>query len=156
MRVTVLEHLPEATLVIMAAAVSDFTVANSPNQKIKRNGPITLELQPTADILAATITHRNPNTLIIGFAAETADLIQNARAKLRRKGADAIVANLVSADPTAPGFDSDRNAGIFMTPDAEIEIPATTKQLMAHQILDEALKLHSQVSEATKRIEAGF
>ena len=141
MRQAVLDHLPEATLVIMAAAVSDFTMHNSPDQKIKRNGPITLELQPTADILAEAITRRAPNTLIIGFAAETTDLLQNARAKLQRKGADAIVANLVSADPTAPGFDSDRNAGIFLTPSSEVEIPATTKQLMAHQILDEALKL---------------
>ena len=141
MRQAVLEHLPAATLVIMAAAVSDFTIANSPAQKIKRNGPITLELQPTADILAEAITRRNPNTLIIGFAAETTDLLQNARAKLQRKGADAIVANLVSADPSAPGFDSDRNAGIFISRQAEVEIPATTKQLMAHQILDQALKL---------------
>ena len=86
----------------MAAAVSDFTVANAPNQKIKRNGPIHLELQPTADILAEAITHRKPNTLIIGFAAETTNLLQNARAKLQRKGADAIVANLVSADPKPP------------------------------------------------------
>jgi phosphopantothenoylcysteine decarboxylase/phosphopantothenate--cysteine ligase len=156
MRQAVLERLSEATLVIMAAAVSDFTVANSPNQKIKRNGPITLELQPTADILAEAIARRSPNTLIIGFAAETTDLLQNARAKLQRKGADAIVANLVSADSTAPGFDSDRNAGIFLTPTAEVEIPATTKQLMAHQILDETLKLHPQVYQTTKRIGAGF
>ena len=149
MRQAVLEHLPEATLVIMAAAVSDFTVANSPNQKIKRSGPITLELQPTADILAEAIARRNPNTLIIGFAAETMDLLPNARAKLARKGADAIVANLVSADPHAPGFDSDRNAGIFLTPHTEVEIPATTKQLMAHQILDQALKLPSHLRLST-------
>ncbi len=141
MRQAVLEHLPAATLVIMAAAVSDFTVANSPNQKIKRSGPITLELQPTADILAEAIARRNPNTLIIGFAAETTDLLKNARAKLTRKGADAIVANLVSADPSASGFDSDRNAGVFLTAHSEVEIPATTKKSMAHQILDQALKL---------------
>jgi phosphopantothenoylcysteine decarboxylase/phosphopantothenate--cysteine ligase len=143
MRQAVLEHLPTATLVIMAAAVSDFTVANSPTEKIKRNGPIHLELQPTADILAEAITRRNPNTLIIGFAAETTDLLQNARAKLQRKGADAIVANLVSADPTATGFDSDHNAGIFITSTTEVEIPATTKRFMADQILDQALKLNS-------------
>ena len=141
MRQAVLEHLPAATLVIMAAAVSDFTVANSPNQKIKRSGPITLELQPTADILAEAIARRNPNTLIIGFAAETTDLLKNARAKLTRKGADAIVANLVSADPSASGFDSDRNAGVFLTAHSEVEIPSTTKNSMAHQILDQALKL---------------
>ena len=154
MRQAVLEHLPAATLVIMAAAVSDFTVANSPAHKIKRNGPITLELQPTADILAEAIIRRSPNTLIIGFAAETTDLLQNARAKLQRKGADAIVANLVSADPKAPGFDSDRNAGIFLTRTTEVEIPATTKQLMAHQILDHALKLRLSTNDAREYSEA--
>ena len=154
MRQAVLENLPAATLVIMAAAVSDFTVQNSPDQKIKRKGPITLELQATADILAEAIARRNPDTLIIGFAAETSDLLQNARAKLQRKGADAIVANLVSADPTAPGFDSDRNAGIFITPHSEIEIPATTKKSMAHQILDQALKLKLSTNGAREYNEA--
>jgi len=141
MRDAVLEHLPGATILIMAAAVSDFRVRHPEPSKIKRNGPLLLELDPTEDILREAIAHRPPGTLIIGFAAETDSgaLLTNARAKLEKKGADAIVANDVS-DPSL-GFDSDNNAGIFLTRHSQVEIPATTKLAMANRILDETLAL---------------
>ena len=141
MREAVLEHLPQATLLIMAAAVSDFTIRHPEPHKIKRNGPLVLELDPTEDILREAIAHRPPGTLIIGFAAETdaAALLPNARAKLEKKGADAIVANDVSG--TQHGFDSDTNAGTFITHHGQVEIPPTSKQAMAHRILDEAIAL---------------
>ena len=112
MRQAVLKHLPDRHISHYGRRSKRLHRSQLTHRKrSSATAPFTLELQPTADILAEAITRRNPNTLIIGFAAETTDLLQNARAKLQRKGADAIVANLVSADPTATGFDSDHNAG---------------------------------------------
>ncbi len=113
MRDAVLSHLPEATTVIKAAAVSDFRPTHTTAEKIKRDAPLTLDLEPTEDIAHSIVTHRNPGTLVIAFAAETEDILANARAKLARKGADAIVANDVSSPNL--GFDSDRNAATFVT-----------------------------------------
>lgn len=146
MRQAVLDHLPEASLLIMAAAVSDFRVRHPEPHKIKRSGPLLLELDPTEDILREAIAHRPPGTLIIGFAAETGDLLANARAKLEKKGADAIVANDVSTPDL--GFDTERNAGIFLTRHGQVEIPAATKLAMANRILDESLVLKAKAPVA--------
>jgi phosphopantothenoylcysteine decarboxylase/phosphopantothenate--cysteine ligase len=139
----VLAHLPQATVVIKAAAVSDFRPAAVAAQKLKRNGPMTLTLEPTEDIAQSVAAHRNPGTLLIAFAAETAsdtqELIRGAREKLRRKGADAIVANDVSQPGL--GFDSEQNAAIFITATREVAFPAQTKSDLAHRILDEVAQL---------------
>jgi phosphopantothenoylcysteine decarboxylase/phosphopantothenate--cysteine ligase len=140
MRSAVLARLSEATMVIMAAAVSDYRVAEAP-QKLKRQGPRVLELQPTADILAEIVEQRRSETLVIGFAAETEDVLANGRAKLARKGADALVVNDVSGTET--GFDSDRNAGWFLTPEDIIELGLSTKAKMAERILDHAETLRT-------------
>jgi len=143
MHAAVLAHLPETTLVIKAAAVSDFLPAHTATEKIKRDGSLTLNLEPTEDIAQSIaqhiVSHRNPNTLVIAFAAETENVLANARAKLARKGADAIVANDVSSP--ALGFDSDQNAATFITPTREINFEAQTKSTLAHRILDEAVDL---------------
>jgi phosphopantothenoylcysteine decarboxylase/phosphopantothenate--cysteine ligase len=141
MRTAVLAHLPEATLVVMAAAVSDYRVVNAASQKLRREGNRTLSLEPTQDILHELVSQKKPNTLVIGFAAETEDVLASGRAKLTRKGADAIVANDVSGSST--GFDSNQNAGWFITPAETIEIPPTSKTRMAALILDQAHKLRS-------------
>jgi phosphopantothenoylcysteine decarboxylase/phosphopantothenate--cysteine ligase len=141
MRTAVLAHLAEATLVIMAAAVSDYRVVSAAPQKFRREGNRALSLEPTQDILHELISQKKPNTLVIGFAAETEDVLANGRAKLARKGADAIVANDVSG--TATGFDSNQNGGWFITPAETIEIPPTSKARMAALILDQALKLRT-------------
>ncbi len=141
MRTAVLAHLPEATLVIMAAAVSDYRVVNAASQKLRREGNRTLSLEPTQDILHELVSQKKPNTLVIGFAAETEDVLASGRAKLARKGADAIVANDVSG--TVTGFDSDQNAGWFITANNTIEIPTTSKTRMATLILDQAHKLRT-------------
>ena len=86
---------------------------------------------------------------MIGFAAETEDVIDNGRAKLARKGADAIVANDVSG--AATGFDSETNAGWFLTPDTTVEIPAMPKSRMAALILDQALHLRASRERNTVR-----
>jgi phosphopantothenoylcysteine decarboxylase/phosphopantothenate--cysteine ligase len=145
MRTAVLAHLPEATLVIMAAAVSDYRVTQVATHKLHRDGPRTLTLEPTRDILHEIATLRRPGTLVIGFAAETPttqeDPLANARAKLQRKAIDAIVFNDVSLPGL--GFDSDRNAGTFLTPTRTINIPPMSKTTMANRILDETLTLRA-------------
>src|SRR4029077_5532655 len=88
MRDAVLAHFDRASIVIKAAAVADFTV-RSADEKIKRKGPMTLELEPTTDILAE-IGAKKGNRIIIGFAAETTDVFANARKKLENKSLDAI------------------------------------------------------------------
>ncbi|MEO8737495.1 MAG: bifunctional phosphopantothenoylcysteine decarboxylase/phosphopantothenate--cysteine ligase CoaBC [Edaphobacter sp.] len=142
MRTAVMARLGEATLVVMAAAVSDYTVKRIAIQKLKREGTRALELEPTKDILHEIVANRNRGTLVVGFAAETEDILSNGRAKLERKGADAIVVNDVSS--TGLGFDSDKNAGIFLTHDRAVDIPATTKSAMAERILDEIKHLHAR------------
>ncbi|RXH58060.1 bifunctional phosphopantothenoylcysteine decarboxylase/phosphopantothenate--cysteine ligase CoaBC [Granulicella sibirica] len=138
MQQAVLAHLPEATMVIAAAAVADFRPSHVAAQKIKRKGPITLTLEPTEDIVRAAVAQRAPGTFVIAFAAETEDALHNARAKLLRKGVDAIVVNDVSLPGL--GFDSDRNAAIFLTESSAVDLPESPKQVLAHRILDEAVQ----------------
>jgi phosphopantothenoylcysteine decarboxylase/phosphopantothenate--cysteine ligase len=139
MRDAVLSRLDQATLVIKAAAVADYRPRAQAGQKMRRNGPLTLELEPTEDILAAVVQQRRPGMLIVGFAAETEDVLAHGRDKLLRKGADAIVLNDVSREGI--GFDSDRNAVTFLTRDRAIELPELAKRELADQILDEILIL---------------
>jgi phosphopantothenoylcysteine decarboxylase / phosphopantothenate---cysteine ligase len=139
MRQAVLERMTEATLVVKAAAVADYKPVNVSEQKLKRTGPMTLELAPTEDILAEVVRRRRPGQLIVGFAAETTNLMENGRAKLLRKGADAIVVNDVSGDGV--GIDADMNAATFLTLSTSIELPAMPKRKLADRILDEILTL---------------
>jgi phosphopantothenoylcysteine decarboxylase/phosphopantothenate--cysteine ligase len=139
MRNAVLEHLNDASIVIKAAAVADYRPVVVSDQKLKRTGPMTIELAPTEDILAEVARRRRPGQLIIGFAAETENRVQNGRAKLLRKGADAIVINDVSGDRT--GIDSDLNAATFLTTSTAIEMPEMTKRRLADRILDETILL---------------
>ncbi|MDE3199837.1 MAG: bifunctional phosphopantothenoylcysteine decarboxylase/phosphopantothenate--cysteine ligase CoaBC, partial [Acidobacteriota bacterium] len=139
MRAAVLEKMGEATLVIKAAAVADYRPVAVADHKLKRSGPLTLELAPTEDILAEVAKLRRPGQLIIGFAAETENTRENGRAKLMRKGADAIVVNDVSGDKT--GIDADRNAVTFLTPSTSIELPDMPKRALADRILDEIATL---------------
>jgi len=139
MRQVVLERMKEATLIIKAAAVADYRPLTVSEQKLKRTGPLTLELAPTEDILAEVVRRRGPGQLIVGFAAETENRMENGRAKLLRKGADAIVVNDVSNDQV--GIDSDFNAATFLTTSTAIELPAMPKRKLADRILDEILAL---------------
>ncbi len=139
MRHAVLDRMEETTLVIKAAAVADYRPAKVLEQKLKRSGPLTLELEPTEDILAEVVRRRRPGQLIVGFAAETENRMENGRAKLLRKGADAIVVNDVSGETT--GIDSNLNAATFLTPTTAIELPAMPKRDLAERILDEVAAL---------------
>jgi phosphopantothenoylcysteine decarboxylase/phosphopantothenate--cysteine ligase len=137
----VLRLLPEASFVIKTAAVADYTIGNPPEQKIKRTGRMTLELEPTADILGE-IARRKTSQIVIGFAAETHDVIENARMKLSSKSLDAIVVNDVSREEI--GFDSERNAVTILTPTETILVPETSKWEVAQRVLDQAVKLKQQ------------
>ena len=143
MRQAVLKLLPEATIVIKTAAVSDYRPKSAASQKIKRTGPISLELEPTTDILAEIGAKKQPGQLIFGFAAETQDALENARKKLAKKSLDAIVVNDVSREGI--GFDSDRNAVTILTHDEVLEVPETTKWEVAQRVLDEVVKLRKRV-----------
>ena len=138
MRQAVLKLLPEATVVIKTAAVADYRPKSVADQKIKRTGPLSLELEPTADILAEISRHRQ-SQLLIGFAAETQNALENARKKLKNKARDAIVVNDVSREGV--GFDSDRNAVTIVTPDETIDVPETTKWEVAQRVLDQVVRL---------------
>jgi phosphopantothenoylcysteine decarboxylase/phosphopantothenate--cysteine ligase len=144
MRTAVLDRLPEATIVIKAAAVSDYRPKAPAAQKIKRREAIQLDLEPTADILAEVAATRREGTLVIGFAAETEDHLQHGRDKLLRKGADALVLNDVGQPGV--GFDSDRNAATFLTRHTAIELPEMSKRDLADRILDEVRALRRPAS----------
>jgi len=141
MREAVVRLLAEASIVIKAAAVSDYTVANPPDQKIKRTGSMDLELEPTTDILAE-IARRKTSQIIVGFAAETQSVMENARKKLVSKSLDIIVANDVSQQGI--GFDSERNAVTILTADETIEVPETTKWEVAQRVLDYSVRFKAK------------
>jgi phosphopantothenoylcysteine decarboxylase / phosphopantothenate---cysteine ligase len=141
-------HLPDATLVFGAAAVSDFRPAAPAAGKLRRSGRLTLELEGTPDLIAAAVAQRHTGSLVVAFAAEVDDLEHQAREKLLRKGADAIVANNV-ADPTI-GFDSEQNAGLFVTPERTVPLARGPKTAMARDILELTLELrHARGLEHT-------
>ena len=146
MRNAVVARAAEATVVIAAAAVADYRVKNIAQQKIKRDGRMSLELEPTPDILAEVAGRRPPNHVIVGFAAETQNVLENARIKLKKKNLDAIVVNDVSK--SGIGFDSDRNEVAIITATEQIAVPENSKSKVAHRILDAVVKLKSRAAEA--------
>jgi phosphopantothenoylcysteine decarboxylase / phosphopantothenate---cysteine ligase len=141
MRVAVMEHLAKATVVVKAAAVADFRMAAVGAQKLRREGGLQLELEPTEDILRGVASAHGPGTLVIAFAAEMNANVERAREKLVAKGADAIVLNDVSRPGI--GFDSDRNAATFVTREGAVEIPEMSKREMADRILDRVMELRA-------------
>jgi phosphopantothenoylcysteine decarboxylase/phosphopantothenate--cysteine ligase len=150
MRQVTLKLLPEATIVIKAAAVADYRPRSAAEQKIKRKGAMSLELEPTTDILAelarTRTSHSRTSQIIVGFAAETENVLENARKKLVAKALDAIVVNDVSREGI--GFDSDRNAVTIITQNEVIDVPETTKWEVAQRVLDQVAKLR-KVTQTT-------
>ena len=147
MLTAVLKFLPEATVVIKTAAVADFRPKRAAGQKIKRKGEMTLELEPTADILAE-VARRKTSQIVVGFAAETENVLENARKKLASKSLDAIVVNDVSREGI--GFDSDRNAVTIISQSEVVEVPETSKWEVAHRVLDQVVKLRKRSSVASR------
>ncbi|HWZ53218.1 MAG TPA: bifunctional phosphopantothenoylcysteine decarboxylase/phosphopantothenate--cysteine ligase CoaBC [Candidatus Acidoferrales bacterium] len=146
MRRAVLERAADANIVIMAAAVADYRPAAAQEKKIKRGeGSFTLELEPTPDILAElgqSAAATNGRRVLVGFAAETDRVAENARGKLERKSADMIVANDVTQE--GAGFDCDTNIVTIYTRDGrEIPLSKMSKFDVANRILDQALALQN-------------
>ena len=148
MRDAVLNLLPQASVIIKTAAVSDYRAKSPAPQKIKRKGAMTLELEATADILKE-ITLRKTSQIVIGFAAETENVLENARQKLAAKHLDAIVVNDVSREGV--GFDSERNAVTIITHHEVIEVPETTKWEVAQRVLDQIVHMRQQRSAPVKK-----
>jgi phosphopantothenoylcysteine decarboxylase / phosphopantothenate---cysteine ligase len=144
MRAAVLEELGAASVVVMAAAVADFRPAQAAARKIKKEdlaegAGLRLELVPNPDILQEISADRG-SRVVVGFAAESHDVVEAARRKLQRKGCDLIVANDVSR-PDA-GFESDRNAVWFVWPGGDVEeLPLLPKEEVARRLLDQVEKL---------------
>ena len=146
----VLQELDKATVFVGAAAVADYKPSNRTDQKIKKHSAsLTLELERTPDILAQVSSNRNEGTLVIGFAAETENVLSHAESKLRSKHLDAIVAN----DITRPdsGFDSNNNAVTILTAAnlvSPLELPLMSKADTANRILDVIVRLRSEKTRA--------
>ena len=147
MRDAVLTLLPQASIVIKTAAVSDYRPKITAAQKIKRRGAMTLELEATQDILKE-IALKKESQIVVGFAAETTNVLENARQKLVTKNLDAIVVNDVSREGV--GFDSDRNAVTIITHDGVVEVPETTKWEVAQRVLDQVVQLRQRRTSAIK------
>ncbi|MCU0227788.1 MAG: bifunctional phosphopantothenoylcysteine decarboxylase/phosphopantothenate--cysteine ligase CoaBC [Bryobacterales bacterium] len=140
MRDAVMQRLPESTIIIKAAAVADFQLEEVPRQKVKKTSArFSLELVPTPDILAEVGSIRGER-LLVGFAAETQNLEQEARRKLESKRCDMVVANLVGGEGV--GFESDDNEVLLVTRrNGSIAVPRASKLAVSHRILEECLKL---------------
>ena len=143
MREAVLEEFPRSTAVIMAAAVTDYRPVDFANQKIKRGkGPIELRLEPNPDILKEIGARKN-GKLLVGFAAETEELMANAEKKLREKNLDIIVANNVTE--AGAGFDIDTNVATILDRTGAVRsLPLMSKEALAEEVLDHLLALKNQ------------
>jgi phosphopantothenoylcysteine decarboxylase/phosphopantothenate--cysteine ligase len=138
------DRVGPATIVAMAAAVSDYRPAEQASSKLKKTpGDSTLALKRTPDILA-TLGKSKGRRFVIGFAAETDRLLENARAKRAAKNADLLVANDVSRPDG--GFASDHNAAVLIDSEAETELPLLSKRALADRIWDRVLALRSRPS----------
>ena len=140
MRKAVMDRLDQATMIIKAAAVADYHRANAPRTKEKKTAArLSLELDPTPDILAEAGTKKG-DRLLVGFAAETDHLIEEARRKLETKNCDMLVANLVSQEGT--GFEADENEVVLVLRTGEtIPVRRAPKREIARTILDQMMKL---------------
>jgi phosphopantothenoylcysteine decarboxylase/phosphopantothenate--cysteine ligase len=136
MQGVILKHLPSADIIIMSAAVADVKPKDYSSEKLpKRSLPENLPLAAVPDIVAELGKRKQPHQYLIGFAAQTGDIITPAKEKLQRKKLDAIVANPI--DKVDSGFGSDNNQAVFLDRlGRELEIPACSKLEMAHYLFD--------------------
>jgi phosphopantothenoylcysteine decarboxylase/phosphopantothenate--cysteine ligase len=140
MRNAVMEHLADATIVVKSAAVADYHLSRVPQHKVKKTSArMSLDLDPTPDILAE-VSQKKGDRLLVGFAAETENLTESARQKLKAKNCDMVVANLVNQEGT--GFESDQNEVVMVLRTGEtIPIARAPKREIADRIFDQVTKL---------------
>jgi phosphopantothenoylcysteine decarboxylase/phosphopantothenate--cysteine ligase len=142
------EAFPRCDVLLMAAAVADFRPASPLDAKIGKGGRdrLLIEMEPTSDVLASLASARRPDQTLVGFAAEHGDGgVERARAKLERKGLDAVVLNDI-ADPEI-GFDSPDNEVTIITAGGELGVPRGSKDAVAAAILDQVQKLRNRTDE---------
>lgn len=147
MRDAVMVRFPDATIVVKTAAVADYHVKNAATQKIKRDKAMTLDLEPNVDILAELGANRFSGQILVGFAAETENGVENARKKLTSKRVDAIVLNDVSRNDI--GFNSERNAVTIVTAESATEVAEAPKFEIAQRVLDAIVGLRQARKAAT-------
>jgi phosphopantothenoylcysteine decarboxylase/phosphopantothenate--cysteine ligase len=135
-----MDHLAESTIIIKAAAVADYHVTHVPAQKIKKTAAkMSVDLDPTPDILAE-LGQKKGDRILIGFAAETQNVIAEARRKMDSKNCDMVVGNLVSQQGI--GFESDENEVTLVLRSGEVEkISQAPKRVIADRILDQVQRL---------------
>jgi phosphopantothenoylcysteine decarboxylase/phosphopantothenate--cysteine ligase len=136
------ERAPACRAVVMAAAVADFTPASRSAEKIKKEGrdSLTVELEPTQDILKYLGGRKSPGQVLVGFAAETGELLQRARAKLQDKRVDLLVANNVTTPGS--GFDSDNNQATLLFADGRVvELDLMPKIDLAVRVWEAVIEL---------------
>jgi phosphopantothenoylcysteine decarboxylase/phosphopantothenate--cysteine ligase len=148
MHEAVMERMGESTIIIKAAAVADYHRPDPPKQKVKKTAArLSLELDPTPDILAE-VGQKKGDRLLVGFAAETDHLVEEARRKMESKNCDMVVANLVSQEGS--GFESDENEVVLILRTGEtIPVPRASKPEVAQRILDEMLRLRLALHAST-------
>lgn len=140
MHEAVMKNLTDKSVYIGAAAIADYRPKNVAENKIKKNDEsLTIELERTTDILSEVSKNRHENLLVVGFAAETNNVIEYARSKMERKNLDMIVANDVTKK--GAGFGSDENQATIITKENSIELPLMSKNELSNKILDEILDL---------------
>jgi phosphopantothenoylcysteine decarboxylase/phosphopantothenate--cysteine ligase len=150
MREAVLQHLAGATIVVKAAAVSDYRARRAAPAKMKGKHEISLDLVPNPDILAE-VAARQTGAFVVGFAAETHEVAANARQKLASKGIDLLVANDVSQQGI--GFDADDNQVLLLDRwGGERALPRMPKSAVADAILSHVLGLRAAAARATDRV----
>ena len=139
----VMGELPSATVFVGAAAVADYAPANAANAKIKKEGrdQMILELRKTPDILSNVSRNRHDRMIVVGFAAETNDVVGYARSKMEKKGLDMVVANDITKD--GAGFNTDTNIATIISRRGEMELPLMSKRELADRILDEVLRIRA-------------
>ncbi|HMD84681.1 MAG TPA: bifunctional phosphopantothenoylcysteine decarboxylase/phosphopantothenate--cysteine ligase CoaBC [Terriglobia bacterium] len=152
----VFRHADAATVVLMAAAVADFRPTTAHIGKIKKqNGASFVKLEPTVDILADISRRRRKGQIIVGFAAETENLVENAAAKLRAKRLDLLVANDVSQN--GAGFDVDTNIVTLLFPDGrKMALEKMSKLDVANRVLDQVVEIRrkSEVRSPGSEVES--
>jgi phosphopantothenoylcysteine decarboxylase/phosphopantothenate--cysteine ligase len=118
---------------------------NSANAKIKKDGKdvMTLELKKTPDILSEVSAKRTDGLLVVGFAAETNDVVEYARSKMKKKKLDLVVANDITK--AGAGFNTDTNIATILAGSDEIELPLMSKRELADRILDEVVKIRKRL-----------
>jgi phosphopantothenoylcysteine decarboxylase / phosphopantothenate---cysteine ligase len=140
MRSAVFDNLEAATIIIKSAAVADYHLADVPKQKLKKTAArLSLDLDPTPDILAE-IGQKKGDRLLIGFAAETQNLVEEARRKLQTKNCDMVVANIVTRDDIGFGADDNEVVLVLRTGEA-VPVARASKRSIADSIFDQALGL---------------